>query len=123
MIGGLLDQQSEESRSGIPLLKDIPVLGFLFGRTTESTVNSELFLFLTPYVVASDEDAERLRLEIEGNRDLLQQLLPIRSILPPALRAILPDTGSSVIPDTLSMILPDTSDTSATRGRGRGGAR
>ena len=45
-----------------------------------------------PYVVASDEDAERLRLEIEENVELLEMLVPIRSILPPALQVVVPDT-------------------------------
>ncbi len=58
VIGGLVDQQTEESRSGIPILKDIPVLGWLFGTTRETVTNAELFLFLTPYVVATDEDEE-----------------------------------------------------------------
>ncbi len=92
VIGGLVEQQTSKTRSGIPILKDIPLLGHLFGSTRERVTNSELFLFLTPFVVASDEDADRLRLEIEGNVDLLRMLMPIRSLLPPALQAIVPDT-------------------------------
>jgi len=102
VIGGLVDQQTEESRSGIPILKDIPVLGWLFGTTRETVANAELFLFLTPYVIASDDDEVRLREELEGNADLLEGLIPIRSLLPPVLQSIVPDT---MVPDTL---LPDT---------------
>ena len=102
VIGGLVDQQTEESRTGIPILKDIPVLGWLFGTTKETVTNSELFLFLTPYVVATDEDEERLRQEIEGNAELLQELMPIKSMLPPAIQALLPD---SIVVDTIP---PDT---------------
>lgn len=92
VIGGLVDQQVDEVRSGIPFLKDIPVLGFLFGSTRETVSNSELFLFLTPYVVADDVDAEELREAIEGNVELLRMLVPIRSMLPPSLRVLVPDT-------------------------------
>lgn len=102
VIGGLVDQQTEESRSGIPILKDIPVLGWLFGTTRETVTNAELFLFLTPYVIANDEDEERLRQELEGNAELLQELIPIKSMLPPSIQALLPD---SIVPDTLP---PDT---------------
>lgn len=102
VIGGLVDQQTEESRSGIPILKDIPVLGWLFGTTRETVKNSELFLFLTPYVIASDEDEERLRVELETNAELLQELVPIKSMLPKSIQLLLPD---SIVPDT---ILPDT---------------
>lgn len=98
VIGGLVDQQRERSRVGIPFLKDIPFLGFLFGTTRETVSNSELFLFLTPYVVANDEDERRLREELEKNAELLKGLIPIRSLLPPMLRAIVPDT---LAPDTL----------------------
>ncbi|MFH1764510.1 MAG: hypothetical protein ABIF09_09995, partial [Gemmatimonadota bacterium] len=102
VIGGLVDQQTEESRSGIPILKDIPVLGWLFGTTRETVTNAELFLFLTPYVIANDEDEERLRQELEENAELLQELVPIKSMLPRSIQALLPD---SLPPDT---VLPDT---------------
>jgi type II secretory pathway component GspD/PulD (secretin) len=102
VIGGLVDQQTEESRVGIPILKDIPVLGWLFGTTRKSVSNAELFLFLTPYVIADDEDEQRLRQELESNAELLQELLPIRSLLPPSIQALLPD---SIVVDTIP---PDT---------------
>jgi general secretion pathway protein D len=91
VIGGLVDRQTERVRSGIPFLKDIPLLGFLFGSTREMTGNSELFLFLTPYIVATDEDAETLRREIENRSELLQGIVPITPLLPPVIRTI-PDT-------------------------------
>jgi general secretion pathway protein D len=71
VIGGLIDRQSEKTRSGIPLLVSIPVLGALFGTTANSTVHSELFLFLTPHVVRSDEELEKLRDSIKQNLELL----------------------------------------------------
>ena len=92
VIGGLVDRMVEKSRAGIPFLKDIPIFGFLFGTTREIVGNSELFLFLTPYVIATDADADRLREELERELELLQPLMPVRSILPPPVRTIVPDT-------------------------------
>lgn len=92
VIGGLVEQQTAKQRSGIPFLMDIPLLGHLFSSTREVARYSELFLFLTPFVVASDEDAERLRLEIEGNTNLLDELVPIPSLLTPGSTVIVPDT-------------------------------
>ena len=92
VIGGLVEQQTAKQRSGIPFLMDIPLLGHLFSSTREVARYSELFLFLTPFVVASDEDAERLRLEIEGNTNLLEELVPIPSLLTPGSTVIVPDT-------------------------------
>lgn len=91
VLGGLVDRQSDRTRSGIPFLKDIPVLGFLFGTTRETTLNSELFLFLTPYIVTSDDDADRVRSEIESRSELLRGIIPIPPITPHVIRAI-PDT-------------------------------
>jgi general secretion pathway protein D len=107
VIGGLVDQQTEETRVGVPILKDLPVLGWLFGTTRKTVSNAELFLFLTPYVIATDEDEERLRVELEGNAELLQELLPIKSLLPPSIQALLPD---SIPPDTVLPVIvpPDT---------------
>jgi len=88
VIGGLIDRQQERNRSGVPYLSRIPLIGALFGRTQNTTVNSELFLFLTPHLVQSDADADRVRQEIEQNAELLQRLAPI----PPLIRPILRDT-------------------------------
>lgn len=91
VIGGLIDRQTDRARSGVPILKDIPLLGFLFGTTRETTGNSELFLFLTPHIVATDEDADRVKNEIERNVDLLRPLTPITPLIPPSTQ-IPPDT-------------------------------
>ncbi len=86
VIGGLVDRQTDRTRSGIPLLKDIPILGYLFGSTRETVGNSELFLFLTPYIVATDDDADRLRREIENHSELLRGLVPIQPYIPTTIR-------------------------------------
>lgn len=57
VIGGLRDKISERHHSGIPLLSDIPLLGGLFGSRDSQTTETELFLFITPTIIASDEDA------------------------------------------------------------------
>jgi general secretion pathway protein D len=85
VIGGLIDHVDEDIRSGVPILKDIPVLGWLFGSTQKTSVQSELFLLLTPHVVRSDEEAERLRRDLEQTTDIIRRN-------PPQLRIIRPDT-------------------------------
>lgn len=66
VIGGLADRQTEQSRSGIPILSSIPGIGVLFGTTSKSDAQSEIYLFLTPHIVSTDEDAAKLRRGIEG---------------------------------------------------------
>lgn len=90
VIGGLVDQQRERIRSGIPLLKDLPILGVLFGSTSWRSVETELFLFLTPHVLATDEDAERAR---EGVEEAAPR---IRKRMPPPLRMSVPSEADTV---------------------------
>lgn len=80
VIGGLTEQQRDQSRSGIPFLKDIPVLGALFGFTRNNTFRSELFLFLTPHIIKTDEDAERIRARVEAT-ELAGPQLPSQPLL------------------------------------------
>ena len=103
VIGGLIDRSTDRSRAGVPYLKDIPLLGFLFGSTRENVGHSELFLFLTPHIVATDDEAERLRREIERNAELLAPIAPIQPLIPPAQRTLPPDTipPGTIPPDAL----------------------
>jgi len=75
VLGGLIDRQNERTKSGIPLLMELPLVGGLFGTTHTVTANSELFLFLTPRIVATDEDGDRVRTELEREAPLLQRAL------------------------------------------------
>ena len=59
-LGGLTDKQRDVQSGGVPILSSIPFLGGLFGRHSRSTVETELFIFLTPRVIRTDEDAQRL---------------------------------------------------------------
>lgn len=58
-LGGLTDRQRERAQSGLPVLSAIPFVGGLFGRSSRRTTGTELFVFITPHVLRSDDDAER----------------------------------------------------------------
>lgn len=51
VIGGLTTQEEKESETGLPVLKDIPVFGILFGYTKKETINRDLVIFVTPTIV------------------------------------------------------------------------
>jgi general secretion pathway protein D len=59
-LGGLTDRVRESRQSGLPILSSIPLLGGLFGGARRSTAETELFVFLTPRVIRTDDDAMRL---------------------------------------------------------------
>ncbi len=80
VIGGLFRDSITASKSQVPLLGDIPILGELFKGTSDSTVRQEVIILLTPHIIDNlDElegdkraaDAERKRL---GARDALHFL-------------------------------------------------
>jgi general secretion pathway protein D len=83
VIGGLADNQRSRTRSGIPVLNRIPVLGVLFGSTQHSDIVTELFLFLTPHVVQTDADTDRIRDAIREGLPLLRNE-DISPLIPPA---------------------------------------
>ena len=66
VLGGLIKDNTSTTKSGIPLLKDIPVAGKLFGSTETSSTRTELLVILTPRVVRSDEDARELNEEVRS---------------------------------------------------------
>ncbi len=53
VIGGLTTQDLIESESGIPILKDIPILGYLFKYRKKRVENRDLIIFVTPTIVES----------------------------------------------------------------------
>ena len=62
VIGGLKKQDKIQETSKIPLLGDLPLLGAAFRFEGESTVNSELVVFITPQIVEKpglSEEEER----------------------------------------------------------------
>jgi general secretion pathway protein D len=82
VIGGLIGETHELTESGVPILKDIPLLGYLFKNQSTSRERTELAIFLTPYVVFSDEQADSL---LQQERDKLPILkAQIDSMLPAA---------------------------------------
>jgi len=82
VIGGLIDRQRERVRSGIPLLKDIPLLGALFGSTSWRSTETELFLFLTPTVLETDADVDGAREAVRQGAPEISKRVPV-PLVPP----------------------------------------
>jgi type II secretory pathway component GspD/PulD (secretin) len=56
-IGGLIKRSAEETREGVPVLGDLPVLGGLFSNRALSSINTELVVLITPYIIDHDKVA------------------------------------------------------------------
>ena len=63
VVGGLLSDEVDLTKSGVPYLSDIPVLGNLFTSTDRTGQKTNLLLFLTPHVIRDREDLRELSLD------------------------------------------------------------
>jgi general secretion pathway protein D len=51
VLGGLISQLEQTSMTGLPLLKDIPVLKYFFGRENKQRNDVEIIIMLTPHIL------------------------------------------------------------------------
>jgi type IV pilus assembly protein PilQ len=51
VIGGILKESDSEDQAGVPVLRDIPVIGWLFKARTKVRSRTELLIFITPTVL------------------------------------------------------------------------
>lgn len=77
VLGGLIRENKVQGKTGVPVLRDIPFLGWLFGKTITSTSRTELLIMLTPKVIRNSSEARRVTAEYR------QKLRYIESSLPP----------------------------------------
>ena len=57
VLGGIIYERGGSSRSGIPFLSRIPIIGALFGTHTYFKDKAELIIMVTPHVISNTEDA------------------------------------------------------------------
>ena len=67
VIGGLMATQKQKTENKVPLLGDIPLLGWLFKHNVNSDVKTELLIFLTPTIVKDQRDIAMMT-EVERTR-------------------------------------------------------
>jgi type IV pilus assembly protein PilQ len=57
VIGGLTVTETSKTRTGIPFLVDLPLVGRLFGQTTTSETKRDLLILITPHILEDGETA------------------------------------------------------------------
>ena len=60
ILGGLIEDQSDNTESKVPLLGDIPLLGRLFKSSNKSDSQTVLMMFIRPTIIRTAEDARQL---------------------------------------------------------------
>lgn len=58
VIGGVFQNDTAEAEVGLPGLRDIPIVGFLFRQRQMSKTNTELLIFLTPKILSYNENGD-----------------------------------------------------------------
>lgn len=75
-VGGLEKSTDERATGGIPVLKDIPGVGYLFKNKARNRSRSNLIIFITPYVIDDPSRTPGISVDPEST-------LPVRPGLPP----------------------------------------
>lgn len=58
VLGGLIQNERNDTNQGVPGLYNLPFAGPIFGQRSKKSLRTELVVVLTPKVIASDQDAE-----------------------------------------------------------------
>jgi general secretion pathway protein D len=114
VLGGLIQDTLTIDDRGIPVLKNIPIIGFLFGFKERRLEKTELLLLITPRVVGTALDAARITEEMRRTTPALNKAIdsaprPPAPMLPPGSPAPPPSPapgGVPVIPPAPGAIPP-----------------
>jgi Flp pilus assembly secretin CpaC len=71
-IGGIIAENKENNKQGIPYLINIPVLGRFFGTTSERTTRTELIMLITPHVIRNRSEGTTVTEELKSKLSALR---------------------------------------------------
>jgi hypothetical protein len=144
VIGGLISRDHEDTTAGVPILSQLPWIGFLFGNKDKSDTTRNLMFFVTPTIIDDKpqndiimepvNEVARLNTMLGGNRAVAppKNVNPVPRELMPYLEQIRPEaipmplneeqgtTVSTVRKDegsTLSLSTTETSVTASVAGK------
>ncbi len=112
VIGGLIRDNVVASTSKVPFLGDIPLLGWLFKSKTTSIEKTNLMIFITPYIIKSEEDANSLTrqknefLEKYRKEYKIERKSSEGIVLPPKVSGTLEQPASSSAQKTIPGTVP-----------------
>jgi len=73
VIGGLMEDKTTVTKTKVPLLGDIPLIGWLFKTTDNVKKKTNLLLFITPHIIRDNSDFEKvLRRKIGQQADFIK---------------------------------------------------
>ena len=65
IIGGVIEDSESSNDGGVPLLKDIPILGYLFKKSERESSKTNLYFFVTPTILDEDDFQDLWHLSLQ----------------------------------------------------------
>lgn len=76
VMGGLITENKQNTSNGLPLVSRIPILGGLFGNQDLKNNRTELVLFITPQVLESEVDYQRVIDDLRRKMEQIEDVFP-----------------------------------------------
>jgi general secretion pathway protein D len=73
LLGGLIKDQDQKTKSGLPVLNDIPVVGDLFGTKSGQKQRTEIIMFIKPQLIRNSMDARGIAEEFRSSMQLMRE--------------------------------------------------
>ncbi|HBI16152.1 MAG TPA: type II secretion system protein GspD [Desulfobulbaceae bacterium] len=93
VIGGIIGQDTSSGEYKVPLLGDIPLLGYLFKTKKDSETKTNLFIFITPHIVENPAELAGLYYQ---KRDVMEYVKKGSSAIPDFKYTYEPRSGHAV---------------------------
>ena len=84
VMGGLITENKQNTSNGLPLVSRVPVLGGLFGNQDLKNNRTELVLFITPQVLESETDYQRVIEDLRRKMEQIEDVFPRPKLAPEA---------------------------------------
>jgi len=72
LLGGLISEEDDRTKSGIPVLNQIRYIGDLFGSTNNSKTRTEIIVFVKPRVIGDSIDAQNVAEEFRARLNTMR---------------------------------------------------
>jgi general secretion pathway protein D len=72
LLGGLISEQENNTKDGVPGLRQLTYLGDLFGSTTRNKDRSEIIIFIKPRIIRDSLDAQGVAEEFRSRLDMMR---------------------------------------------------
>jgi len=81
IVAGLIQDRGDFNNQGLPGLKDIPWVGGLFGNQKRTSSKTELLIAITPFIVRSSEEGDRITANFRDSLDGLKKQMAAQKIM------------------------------------------